>query len=109
MMGLNLPVLVWLSYHSETGFWGEGLATYNEADHNANTQSRENRFGGVLLDVCFGICMSFTRLHTTMLYLLAGSLLDLLGFCAGCQVHALLVWMGIIKHECEACNNLTWD
>ena len=34
---------------------------------------------------------------------------SVLGFCAGCQVHALLVWMGIIKHECEACNNLTWD
>ena len=34
---------------------------------------------------------------------------SVLGFCAGCQVHALLVWMGVIKHECEACNNLTWD
>lgn len=32
-----------------------------------------------------------------------------LGFCAGCKVHALLVWMGLLKDECEACNNLSWD
>jgi hypothetical protein len=31
-----------------------------------------------------------------------------LGFCVGCQVHALLVKVGLIKHECEACNNLNW-
>lgn len=32
-----------------------------------------------------------------------------LGYCVGCQVHALLVKFRIIKHECEACNNLSWD
>jgi hypothetical protein len=32
-----------------------------------------------------------------------------LGFCVGCQIHALLVWMGVIKEDCEACNNLSWD
>ncbi|WML89412.1 DUF4395 domain-containing protein [Thiothrix lacustris] len=31
-----------------------------------------------------------------------------LGFCAGCKVHALLVWMGVLEEECEACNNLDW-
>ena len=31
-----------------------------------------------------------------------------LGFCAGCKVHSLLVWMGVLKEECEACNNLDW-
>ena len=29
-----------------------------------------------------------------------------IGFCAGCKVHALLVWLGFIKEECHACNNI---
>ena len=33
----------------------------------------------------------------------------ILGFCVGCKIHALLVWMGIFKEECEACNNIDWD
>lgn len=33
----------------------------------------------------------------------------ILGFCVGCKVHALLVWMGVFKEECEACNNIDWD
>lgn len=43
------------------------------------------------------ICLGFMWMETV------------LGFCVGCQVHALLVWMGVFKEECEACNNLTWD
>ncbi len=31
------------------------------------------------------------------------------GFCVGCKVHALLAKIGIIKEECEACNNIDWD
>ncbi len=31
-----------------------------------------------------------------------------LGFCAGCKVHSLLVWLGVLQEECEACNNLDW-
>lgn len=33
----------------------------------------------------------------------------ILGFCVGCKVHALLVWLGVFKEECEACNNIDWD
>jgi hypothetical protein len=29
-----------------------------------------------------------------------------LGFCLGCEVHAMLVKVGIFEDECEACNNL---
>ena len=29
-----------------------------------------------------------------------------LGYCLGCEVHALLVKLGIFKDECEECNNL---
>ena len=32
-----------------------------------------------------------------------------LGFCVGCKVHALLVAVGLIKEECESCNNIDWD
>lgn len=33
----------------------------------------------------------------------------ILGYCVGCKVHALLVAVGIIKEECESCNNIDWD
>jgi len=29
-----------------------------------------------------------------------------IGFCVGCKIHALLVWLGFIKEECHACNNI---
>lgn len=32
-----------------------------------------------------------------------------LGFCLGCQVHALLVKMGILEEPCEECNNLDFS
>ncbi len=32
-----------------------------------------------------------------------------LGICLGCKLHSLLVWTGLIKDDCEACNNLSWD
>jgi hypothetical protein len=34
---------------------------------------------------------------------------SVLGFCAGCSIHALLVKVGVLKEECEACNNIDWD
>lgn len=33
----------------------------------------------------------------------------ILGFCVGCQVHALLVKLGIFKEECLECNNIDWE
>ncbi len=32
-----------------------------------------------------------------------------LGVCVGCKIHALLVRLGVLKDECYACNNLSWD
>jgi hypothetical protein len=32
-----------------------------------------------------------------------------LGFCVGCKVHSLLVKLGMLEEECEACNNLSWE
>ena len=32
----------------------------------------------------------------------------ILGICAGCKIHALLVKVGVIKEECLACNNIDW-
>ena len=39
-------------------------------------------------------CLSFMWLELT------------LGFCAGCYIHALLVKIGILKEECEDCNDI---
>ncbi len=33
----------------------------------------------------------------------------ILGFCVGCQIHALLVKMNVIEEPCEACGNIDWD
>ena len=32
-----------------------------------------------------------------------------LGYCLGCEVHALLVKLGVFTEECEACNNLDFS
>ena len=32
-----------------------------------------------------------------------------LGFCVGCKVHALMVKLGWVQDECEACNNLNFN
>jgi hypothetical protein len=32
-----------------------------------------------------------------------------LGFCVGCKVHALMVKLGWMQDECEACNNLNFN
>lgn len=31
-----------------------------------------------------------------------------LGFCVGCKIHALLVWMKVLEEPCEACGNIDW-
>jgi hypothetical protein len=31
-----------------------------------------------------------------------------LGICLGCKLHSLLVVMGVLEEECEACNNLNF-
>lgn len=33
----------------------------------------------------------------------------ILGFCAGCKLHSLLVKIGVIKEACLACNNINWE
>ncbi|MBD3821986.1 MAG: DUF4395 domain-containing protein [Thiotrichales bacterium] len=43
------------------------------------------------------VCLGFMWMEAVM------------GFCVGCKVHALLVKVGILKDECEACNNIDWD
>lgn len=33
----------------------------------------------------------------------------ILGYCVGCELHALLVKLGVFKEDCESCNNIDWD
>lgn len=44
--------------------------------------------------VMVGVCLGFMWMEAV------------LGFCLGCEVHALLVKLGIFEEDCEACNNL---
>lgn len=43
------------------------------------------------------VCLGFMWMETV------------LGFCVGCKVHSLLVKLGLMKEECVACNNLSWN
>lgn len=43
------------------------------------------------------VCLGFMWMETV------------LGFCVGCKVHSLLVKLGVMKEECAACNNLSWN
>lgn len=48
-------------------------------------------------NVLVAICLGFMWMETV------------LGVCAGCKIHSLLVKLGVLKEECEACNTLDWD
>lgn len=74
-------VAAWINF-----LWGSEVLPTNENFMPAGT-------GTTLV----WVCLSFMWLEAV------------LGFCVGCKVHALLVWMGILKQECEACNNLDWE
>lgn len=43
------------------------------------------------------VCLGFMWMETV------------LGFCAGCQMHALLVKVGVLKEACETCGNIDWE
>jgi len=66
--------------------WGSELLPTTENYMPANT-------GTTLV----WVCLSFMWLEAV------------LGFCVGCQLHALLVWVGLLKEPCDACNNIDWQ
>jgi len=66
--------------------WGSELLPTTENYMPANT-------GTTLVWVCLG----FMWLEAV------------LGFCVGCKLHTLLVWVGLLKEPCEACNNIDWQ
>ncbi|MEZ5478759.1 MAG: DUF4395 domain-containing protein [Thiolinea sp.] len=43
------------------------------------------------------VCLGFMWLETV------------LGFCVGCQIHALLVRLHLLSEPCAACNQIDWD
>ncbi len=43
------------------------------------------------------VCLGFMWMETV------------LGFCVGCQIHKLLVWLKVLEEPCEACNNIDWE
>jgi len=43
------------------------------------------------------VCLAFMWLETV------------LGYCVGCKVYSLLVWLGVHKEVCAACENIDWE
>lgn len=43
------------------------------------------------------VCIAFMWLETV------------LGFCVGCKVYSLLVWLGVHQEPCEACSTIDWE
>lgn len=68
------------------GLWGEPLLS-----------TTENYMSAWIPLILVWVCLLFMWLETV------------LGYCAGCKIHALMVALGILKEPCESCNNLDWD
>lgn len=69
----------------------------NALTHSELLPTTHNFMPRWIPSVLVWVCLGFMWMETV------------LGFCVGCQLHAFLVWAGLIKHECEACNNLNWN
>ncbi len=76
----------------------EVLATWvNQLSGHALLPTTSNYMPRWVPMVSVWVCIGFMWMETV------------LGVCVGCQIHALLVRMGVLKDECYACNNLSWD
>lgn len=86
-------IAVCLIFFNPEVFAGWVNAVYGSALLPTTYNYISNKVPLVLVWVCFGFMW----------------MESVLGFCAGCQVHALMVKVGLLKEECVACNNLSWD
>lgn len=71
-------------------------AVVNFAAHAEVLPAAEQYMPRWLPLVMVWVCLGFMWMETV------------LGYCLGCEVHALLVRLGVFKDECEACNNLSF-
>lgn len=69
----------------------------NWVAHNAVLTTTSNYMPKWIPLVLVWVCVGFMWMEAV------------LGFCVGCKVHSLGVKMGLLKEECEACNNLSWQ
>ena len=71
--------------------WVNGIA------HTTLLPTTENYMPKWIPMVLVWACLGFMWMETV------------LGFCVGCKIHSLLVVLGIMQEECEACNNLDFS
>lgn len=68
----------------------------NAIAHHALLPTTQNYMPRWIPVVLVWVCLGFMWMETV------------LGFCVGCKVHTLLVKLGWLQDECEACNNLSF-
>lgn len=69
----------------------------NTVVHQAWLPTTQNYMPRWIPLVLVWVCLGFMWMETV------------LGFCVGCKVHTLLVKLGWLQDECEACNNLSFN
>jgi hypothetical protein len=69
----------------------------NAIVHQAWLPTTQNYMPRWIPLVMVWVCLGFMWMETV------------LGFCVGCKVHTLLVKLGWLQDECEACNNLSFN
>jgi hypothetical protein len=69
----------------------------NAIVHQAWLPTTQNYMPRWIPLVLVWVCLGFMWMETV------------LGFCVGCKVHTLLVKLGWLQDECEACNNLSFN
>ena len=69
----------------------------NTVVHQAWLPTTQNYMPRWIPLVLVWVCLGFMWMETV------------LGFCVGCKVHTLLVKLGWLEDECEACNNLSFN
>ncbi len=91
-MGAIFIALCWIFFNPEI------FASWVNVIFGAETLSTTENYMSPLIPLTLvWICFAFMWLETT------------LGFCAGCKIHAFLVYIGVLKEDCYSCNNIDWD
>ncbi len=91
-IGATLISICWIYFNPEVfAHW------VNAVLGEGSLPTTENYMSYYIPLIMVWVCLGFMWLEAV------------LGFCVGCKVHALFVKAGIIKEECQECNNIDWD
>ncbi len=90
-IGASFIVICWIYFNPEV--FAGGVNTL----FSAGLSTTENYMSGLIPVILVWVCLAFMWMEA------------ILGFCVGCQIHALLVKLKVFDEECEDCNNIDWD